>query len=288
MSAHKTSFLMNVEDFSLLQPRLVWCYEGEVFATDRFKVASERHLHAWWILKGHVILRRGAKTWKAGPGEWFMGGPQPRHQQFSKEARILSINFKLEWPSGDSLMEDAVVVAGSSFPELARTARPLVRFVSNHFPGVRIHLWKKPTDLISFFELQHLFSRWILAYLKTMQASGILPSRMSGMDSRVLSALRLLIRHPWPAPFREKALAKEVGLSSGHLDRLFVQQLGCTPREYLQKQRLESSRALLSDSGTAIKKIAYDLGFSSPGHFSCWFRNASGKTPLQFRLLHDS
>jgi AraC family transcriptional regulator len=103
------------------------------------------------------------------------------------------------------------------------------------------------------------------------------------MDPRVLSLLHVLDRHSWDTPFREKDLARKTGLSTGHLDRLFVRDLGATPRAYRQKRRLENARALLADQSIPVKKIACDLGFSSPAHFSHRFRNVHGKSPRQIR-----
>ena len=272
-----------VKDYSFLNARLLWCYEGEVLEENRHKSNREGHIHIWWIQRGSATMRRGAKSWSARAGEWMFGMTQPHRQDFSTDARILSINFKVEWPSGDSLIDQPLVVPAKSFPELAQAARPLLRFIRRNFHGVRNDLWGSPIGLVSFFELHQLFSRWMVAYLRVALSSGILPTRMAGLDARVLSALRHLDQHAWSTPFRETLLAREIGLSAGHLDRLFVQQLGLTPSAYLQKRRFESAAALLAESGMPAKKIGYELGFSSPAHFCHWFRQATGQTPLQFR-----
>jgi len=283
MSAVPLNACFTVKDYSFLNARLLWCYEGEVLEENRRKLNRERHIHAWCIQRGSVTMRRGAKSWSAHAGEWIFGAPHPHHQDFSTDARILSISFKVEWPSGDSLIDQPLVVPAKRFLELAAAARSLLRFIRRNFQGVRNDLWGSPVALVSFFELHQLFSRWMTAYLRVVLASGIVPTRMAGLDARVLAALRRLDQHAWPAPFHEAALAGELGLSAGHLDRLFVQQLGLTPRAYLQKRRFESAAALLAESGLPAKNIGYDLGFSSPAHFCHWFRQATGQTPLQFR-----
>jgi len=272
---------LTIEDWSFLHGRLMWCYAGAVKPENRRETNRSRHLTAWHLLAGRVELQTLGKTLRAGPGEWLFCGPAPRHQAFSTGARILSLNFKLEWPSGDSLIEDALVIR--SDPALTRAARPLVRFIHAHFPGVRMELGQEVCDLMAFFELQRLFSAWLAAYLKATLAAGAAPARMAGCDPRVLAALRLLDRHPWEVPFREKELARQTGLSAGHLDRLFLRDLGLTPRAHLQKRRLESAQARLADRAASIKKIGYDLGFSSPAHFSHWFHKAAGRSPRAYR-----
>ncbi|CAM3018222.1 helix-turn-helix domain-containing protein [Rariglobus hedericola] len=275
---------LTFEDWSFLHTRLLWCYEGEVDAPNQHRFSQRNQLSAWWIQAGAVTVKRGRDTWTARAGEWMFCGPHPLHQNFSPGARILSINFKLEWPSGDSLVEQIVVASAAGHPALGKAARSLLRFISRCFPGIVTALQPQSVKLTDFFETQQLFAAWTQAYLKTVLAAGVVPARMGGLDPRVLEALRHLDRHDWRTPFREKNLAATAGLSAGHLDRLFVQQLGLTPRAYLQKRRLESATATLADSAVPAKKIAYDLGFSSASHFSHWLRRATGKSPRQVRI----
>ncbi|MET0262241.1 MAG: AraC family transcriptional regulator [Rariglobus sp.] len=274
---------LTFEDWSFLHARLLWCYEGEVDVPNRRIFSQRNQLSAWWIQAGSVTVKRGGHTWVAHPGEWIFCGPHPMHQDFSPDARILSINFKLEWPSGDSLVDQIVVTSAEAHPALGKAARALLRFISRRFPLIGTALPPQPVELTEFFETQQLFAAWAQAYLKTLLAAGVVPARMGGLDSRVLAALRQLDRHDWRTPFREKNLAATTGLSAGHLDRLFVQQLGVTPRAYLQKRRLESATATLADSTVPAKKIAYDLGFSSASHFTHWLRRATGKSPREVR-----
>ncbi|HSI84340.1 MAG TPA: AraC family transcriptional regulator [Candidatus Methylacidiphilales bacterium] len=276
-----------VEDFSVLHHRLLWCYEGEVLEENRNRHCRERHTSVWLLREGCVTLRCGRKSWRANEGQWIFGTTQPHHQCFSTDARILSVNFKVQWPSGESLIDEPLVVAGSDFPELEQAALPLLAFVREHFKGVRNDLWGARTDVLKFFQLHQLFSLWLVAYVQAALASRILPTRMAGLDSRILAALRYLDHRPWAAPFREQELADSVGLSVSHLNRLFVGQLALTPRGYLQKRRFASATALLAEEDTPVKKIAYNLGFSSPGHFCYWFRKASGRSPLEWRTAGE-
>jgi AraC-like DNA-binding protein len=274
---------LTFEDWSFLHARLLWCYEGAVDAPNRRMFSQRNQLSAWWIQAGSVTVKLGRDTWTANTGEWIFCGPHSLHQEFSPDARILSINFKLEWPSGDSLVDQILVVAAENHPALGKAARTLLRFITRRFPQAGTALPPQPVELTDFFESQQHFAAWAQAYLKTLLAEGIVPARMSGLDPRVLDALRQLDRHDWRTPFRERKLADGAGISAGHLDRLFVQQLGLTPRAYLQKRRLESATATLADSTIPAKKIAYDLGFSSASHFTHWLRRATGKSPREVR-----
>lgn len=275
--------LLTVEDWSSLHARLLWCYEGTVEPAHRAGPARGRHLTAWAIHSGQVTVTSRGRSLVAHVGEWIFCGPDPRVQEFTADARLLSINFTLEWPSGDSLVAPFLVLRAEDHPQLSAAARPLVALLRREFPGVRHDLQSHTASPTSFFRFQQMFSAWVLAYLEAVQAAGEHPSRMTGIDPRVLAAVRLLDRHRWSDRFTEKDLAEKIGLSAGHLDRLFVHQMGATPRGYLQKRRLEAARAMLREPRMTIKEVGYELGFSSPAHFSHWFRQATGKSPRTFR-----
>jgi len=274
---------LTIEDWSSLRARLLWCYEGKV-AEEHLRGSSQvRHLTAWGIRSGEVEVTMRGRTLRAEAGEWIFSGPESRSQEFSRGARLTSINFHLEWPSGDSLVAPFLVLRDDEHPALTRASRPLLALLRREFPGVRHDLQSHPASPTTFFRLQEKFSAWVAAYLETIQSAGERPTRMRGVDPRVMVALRLLDRHRWSDPFSERNLAEKTGLSVGHLDRLFVRQMGITPRRYLQKRRLESAKAMLREPRLTIKEIGYELGFSSAAHFSHWFRRATGESPRTFR-----
>lgn len=274
---------LTVEDWTTLQARLVWAYEGAVLPINRRAQTRGRYLAAWWLRRGEVTLGRGRESWRAAAGEWLFTGPERMRQEFSEDAEILSVNFLLEWPSGDALVKSPLVLPAAGCPELGKASSALVRFVRREFPGVELDLWRREVGVEGYFGLQQLFSRWVRLYLQAVIAAGGTPERMTGMEPRVMAVLRELDRWPWDRQFREKEVGALVGLSAGHLDRLFVQSCGLTPRAYLQKRRLESARAALTDHNVPVKKVAYDLGFGSAAHFCRWFKQATGLTPGQMQ-----
>lgn len=275
--------LLTVEDWTLLQARLAWCYEGEVRPDNRRQRSDRRHLCAWYLLAGSVEVRRGRSSWRAGAGEWMLAGPEVFEQEFSADARIVSVNFRLEWPSGESLVGRPLVIAGGRHPELLRAGRALARFIARRFPEAHIELWRQSAGLDQFLELQQVFSRWVLVYLRAVSAEGVEPVRLRGVEPRVAAALRRLDRHVWTEPLREAELASELGISVGHLERVFSRAMGLTPRAYLRKRRVEAAVAALSDSTTPAKKVAYDLGFVSAAHFSNWLKRETGRSPRAHR-----
>jgi AraC family transcriptional regulator, glycine betaine-responsive activator len=84
-------------------------------------------------------------------------------------------------------------------------------------------------------------------------------------------------------PLDRPAMARFVGLSERHLDRLFTGELKCGFLEKYRQIRLDHARRLLEQSPLTISEIAAATGFSSASHFSTAFRSHFLKTPKQWR-----
>jgi AraC family transcriptional regulator of adaptative response/methylated-DNA-[protein]-cysteine methyltransferase len=76
-------------------------------------------------------------------------------------------------------------------------------------------------------------------------------------------------------------LAREVGMSAFHLQRIFRRELGVTPREYQQARRLDRLRSQLR-KGVTVSRATYDAGFGSPSRV--YEQSAQlGMTPAVYR-----
>ncbi len=78
-------------------------------------------------------------------------------------------------------------------------------------------------------------------------------------------------------------LAKEVGYSEYHLSRKFNKEMGCSINDYIQNERLEKAKYLLTTTNTNIEEISMDLGFGSRSYFTSIFKKHTGETPSEYR-----
>jgi AraC-like DNA-binding protein len=83
------------------------------------------------------------------------------------------------------------------------------------------------------------------------------------------------------AIFNARELARLRGLSLRQLERLILRDLGRTPQEWLNEQRIIEARKLLL-SGQSVKMVAFQLGFKQPSHFCRQFKALSSMTPSEF------
>jgi transcriptional regulator GlxA family with amidase domain len=83
--------------------------------------------------------------------------------------------------------------------------------------------------------------------------------------------------------FTVEALAEVAGMSARNLARLFAQETGVTPHEFIERARIDAARNLLEGSDRALKAVAYDCGFGSADRMRIVFSKRLGLSPAQYR-----
>lgn len=78
-------------------------------------------------------------------------------------------------------------------------------------------------------------------------------------------------------------IANTVNYSESYLYRLFKDELGVTPKQYIMKKCLQRSMELLTKTDMPIKDIASCLGFCDQFHFSKKFMQEFRCTPSDYR-----
>jgi len=102
------------------------------------------------------------------------------------------------------------------------------------------------------------------------------------LDHRLRAAITYMRQHVSDATTAEE-IAARVGLSRGHFFALFRDQLNTTPQVFLSAVRVEEAVRRLVQQEEPLTSVALDLGFSTPGNFSRFFREHMGVTPSRFR-----
>jgi AraC-like DNA-binding protein len=79
-------------------------------------------------------------------------------------------------------------------------------------------------------------------------------------------------------------LARRAGQSRFHFQRSFRARLGETPRQFIERLRLEQAAARLVRSKDSVLAIALGSGFASHEVFTRAFRRHFGCSPVRYRL----
>jgi transcriptional regulator GlxA family with amidase domain len=84
-------------------------------------------------------------------------------------------------------------------------------------------------------------------------------------------------------PISPATLARDVGLSTRQLERLFRRYLNRSPKRYYMELRLQKARNLLMQTDLSVINVALACGFTSPSHFSKCYRAHYHTTPYRER-----
>ena len=82
-----------------------------------------------------------------------------------------------------------------------------------------------------------------------------------------------------------KDLAESVNMSSSHFSRVFKQQTGFSPYDYILISRINRAKYLLQTTNLTIASVAYEVGFNSESNFIYYFTENEGISPGKFRKL---
>ena len=107
------------------------------------------------------------------------------------------------------------------------------------------------------------------------------PTQLSEWAKHVLRARQLLDSSESALTLAE--LSKRVGVSPFHLQRLFKQATGLSPREYQAARRTQQVKARLRE-GDDVTTALYEAGYSSPSRLYEQSSQQLGMTPGTYRL----
>ncbi|MDR3434114.1 MAG: helix-turn-helix domain-containing protein [Rouxiella aceris] len=83
--------------------------------------------------------------------------------------------------------------------------------------------------------------------------------------------------------FSVQLMAEHMGISSRHLSRLFTQELGISPGEWLEQEKISHARFMLESSTLTPKQIAVQCGYSSIDILRRAFYRQLNTSPAQYR-----
>lgn len=81
-----------------------------------------------------------------------------------------------------------------------------------------------------------------------------------------------------------KAIAERCGCSREHLGRMFQEQIGIPPGEWMRQRRCERALALLGDTDLPMSEVARRCGAGSIHRLTRWTRALRGLPPRRLRL----
>ena len=141
-------------------------------------------------------------------------------------------------------------------------------------------------DELALYEIERLIDSLADA------ADSIRPRRRraashEGIDRRVLKAIELM-----KSNVQERIcfddVARSVGLSRPRFFALFKEQTSLTPNVYWNTLRMQEALRQLQWSSEPLTSVAWNLGFTTQGNFTRFFRDHAGVPPTLYREAMQS
>lgn len=105
-------------------------------------------------------------------------------------------------------------------------------------------------------------------------------------DSDFLRRACALLENNLHRELDARRIAQEFGFGYERFRKLFAEQTGVSPARYRILRRVDRAKTLLLEGRTPLKSIAEQLGYCDVYFFARQFKQATGKTPGEFRTTN--
>ena len=136
-------------------------------------------------------------------------------------------------------------------------------------------------DNVAFFEMTQAAEEAGYRPCKRCHPSGEVESSNAEVVKLICDYIEE--NHTGERPVTLAALGEHAGLSPFHLQRVFKQATGITPRQYAQSLRLGQLKVRLKKEGENVANAAYEAGYGSSSRLYETMPGQLGMTPTEYR-----
>ncbi len=80
--------------------------------------------------------------------------------------------------------------------------------------------------------------------------------------------------------------AGELNLSANYFGDLVKKETGTSAQEYIQTKLIDVAKERIFNIDKSISEVAYELGFKYPQHFTRLFKQKTGQSPNEYRMMN--
>ncbi|MGW3939399.1 helix-turn-helix domain-containing protein [Streptomyces phaeochromogenes] len=236
----------------------------------------------------HLIALTGGTLWHTvdftayalEPGSWLWVRPG-QVQQWGDLTRAEGILILFRQ---DFLDPATTTVARTEDPHAPVLRRPLprdaqaLRLAADHLTAEFRALGRLPLEIHTAV-LRHLLAVLVLRLAHLTAPAG---SPTPEPDATYLR-LRDAVERDFAHTRRVEDYAEALGYSTRTLARATLAAAGLGAKEFIDRRVVLEAKRLLAHSDHSAARIAGRLGFSSATHFSKYFHQRTGQTPIAFR-----
>lgn len=263
--------------FAAAPPRLayasLWTFENGTLAR-----TLHRHSDTCEVLltiEGHGMHTIGGRTCRTGRGDLLVYNSCVVHEDNTQPGSLARIyccgveNLRLPGlPENCLLPRDAGVRlrTGARFGEF----ETMFRLIYEH----TVQPCRHSAEIVS-----HLLPALLLMVMQL--GSG--EDGETQLESSQVNLMRGYIDTHYAEEISLDQIAAQAHISPYYASRLFKEQCGYAPMQYVMRRRIGEAQSLLLTTAQTVADIAAQTGFDSPNHFSTIFNKHVGFSPSAYR-----
>ena len=125
-------------------------------------------------------------------------------------------------------------------------------------------------------------SKKIEKFIKNLYSQDLLLSEAKSSNSLLLKAQEYILQNI-QNDLSVEDVAKNIGYTSAHLNRLFKEEFGLTLHAFLIDKRIQKAKELIKSSNLDLTQIAYEAGFFDQSHFIRNFKKRYSLSPKAYK-----
>lgn len=258
-------------------PQMLFCVKGVRQSKDINH--SHNHMEIAYIISGKAIFNINSISYEVKEGDIVLINPYEQHygiptstQNPSLEFFVGFSNFKFNNMPPETLFLNEYPIITTK-PSSRKQILQLINDIMEE---------NKQNQTGKDFMLQAYITQFILLAIREKQQENEVQAenKKSAITKEIISYLH---EH-----FAEKIsleqVAKNVYLSPFYISKVFKEEIGETPINYLIKIRLENAKhLLLNQKDLSIKEISSIVGYEDAYHFSKSFKKYYGIPPAEYK-----
>lgn len=267
---NNTTHLHELELADHLQFHVIGMYFSEVgpdWSSDG-KKESDCYHHIDIPLSGHRQVVHDGRITDIIPGHaYYLPANTPVERRCSSPGKILYMKLRCEWLRGiDPLMDH---------PDRTPTLLGDINLTDWEH-------WYQNEATITANHLLHLHAQikiWMARMLPDLESLVARHVKNHSSFKHVFTQVEDLLG----ANLKVSMLAKTYGTGLRAFSKAFTEDIGVTPKEYINRRLNQEAIALLLNENLKIKEVADHLGFANEFYFSRFFKKLNGVSPAHYR-----
>ncbi|HEX2946836.1 MAG TPA: AraC family transcriptional regulator [Clostridia bacterium] len=272
---------VNTESFN---PHIYFTFRRKFDETHETKVHCHDFISMVYIVSGACSYWINDVQYRVNKGDMLVFNPGVNHGKTVKpgeeitELHLGFDNIQVEGLTKNKLIstESCPVVNLQEYEqEFLKCCSDIYAEQENDSPGCELML-----------KIQVM--RLIVLFLKSTRSNPVpsknpLVSFDSNEKSVIVSTLITFLNENYTKPVSLDTISKSIYLSPTYISKVFKEETGETPINYLIKLRLSKARELLLEGGHSIKSVARSVGYEDVYYFSKLFKKYNSVSPSSLR-----